>query len=84
MGTWGHRHRVRRSWHPIFTGLCSQDGWVPGLYESKGVHRVLDHVWSWVLGRDINLDGQEFREQRKKDRFLTVPHLLSATLNAAA
>lgn len=36
-----------------------------------------------VLGRDINLDGQEFGEQRKKDGFLAVPHLLSTTLNAA-
>lgn len=41
-----------------------------------------DHV-SRGPGQRHHLDGQEFREQRKKDGFLTVPHLLSTTLNAA-
>lgn len=34
-------------------------------------------------GQTHHLDRQEFREQRKKDGFLAVPHLLSATLNPA-
>lgn len=42
-----------------------------------------DHV-SYCLGKRHHLDGQEFREQRKKDGFFTVPHLFSTTLNAAS
>lgn len=34
-------------------------------------------------GKRHHLDGQEFCEQRKKDGFFIVPHLLSATFNAA-
>lgn len=34
-------------------------------------------------GQIHHLDGQELCEQRKKDGFLTVPHLFSATLNSA-
>lgn len=41
-----------------------------------------DHV-SCGPGQRHHLDGQEFREQRKKDGFFTVPHLFSTTLNAA-
>lgn len=38
---------------------------------------------SYGSGQRHHLDGQELREQRKKDGFLTVPHLLSTTLYAA-
>lgn len=43
-------------------------------------HRILV---SYGPGQRHHLDGQEFREQRQKDGFLAVPHLLSTALYAA-